>query len=34
MALTPEFGSIVPSQKQQALNTNYLNFTDPNNNDF
>ena len=34
MALTPEFGSIVPSQKQQALNTNYLNFTDPTNTDF
>ena len=28
MALNHEFGSIVPSQKQQALNTNYLNFTD------
>ena len=32
--VTPTFGSIVPSQKQQALNTNYLNFTDPNNPDF
>jgi hypothetical protein len=32
--VTPTFGSIVPSQKQQALNTNYLNFTDPNNADF
>lgn len=30
----PQFGSIIPSQKQQALNTNYLNFTDPNNADF
>jgi len=28
--VTPNFGSITPSQKQQALNTNYLNFTDPN----
>ena len=28
MALTPQFGSIKPSQKQQALDTNYLNFTD------
>ena len=26
--LTPDFGSIKPSQKQQALDTNYLNFTD------
>ena len=26
----PTFGSITPSQKQQALSTNYLNFTDPN----
>jgi hypothetical protein len=33
-AVTPTFGSIVPSQKQQALNTNYLNFTDPTNPDF
>ena len=32
--VTPTFGSITPSQKQQALNTNYLNFTDPNNPDF
>jgi len=32
--LTPTFGSIKPSQKQQALDTNYLNFTDPNNLDF
>jgi len=31
---TPQFGSITPSQKQQALNTNYLNFTDPTNPDF
>ena len=34
MALSPEFGSIVPSQKQQALNTNYLNFSDGSGNDF
>jgi hypothetical protein len=35
MALvTPSFGTIKPSQKQQALETNYLNFTDPNNADF
>lgn len=32
--LTPQFGSIKPSQKQQALDTNYLNFTDPSNADF
>lgn len=32
--LTPQFGSIKPSQKQQALDTNYLNFTDPANADF
>jgi hypothetical protein len=32
--VTPTFGSITPSQKQQALNTNYLNFTDPTNPDF
>lgn len=32
--LTPQFGSIKPSQQQQALQTNYLNFTDPNNADF
>jgi hypothetical protein len=29
MALSPDFGSIVPSQKAQALESNYLNFTDP-----
>jgi hypothetical protein len=28
MALTPTFGDITPSQKQQALSGNYLNFTD------
>ena len=33
-AVVPTFGSIKPSQKQQALDTNYLNFTDPNNADF
>jgi hypothetical protein len=32
--VTPTFGSITPSQKQQALSTNYLNFTDPTNTDF
>jgi hypothetical protein len=32
--VTPNFGTIKPSQKQQALETNYLNFTDPNNADF
>jgi hypothetical protein len=32
--VTPNFGTIKPSQKQQALDTNYLNFTDPNNLDF
>ena len=26
--ISPTFGSIIPSQKQQALNTNYLSFTD------
>lgn len=34
MALSPIYGSIVPSQKQQALETNYLNFTDGSGNDF
>ena len=28
MALTPTFGSIIPSQSQQVLNTNYLTFND------
>ena len=28
MALSPQFGSIKPSQKQQILSDNYLNFTD------
>jgi hypothetical protein len=32
--VTPQFGSIKPSQKQQALETNYLNFTDPSNPNF
>ena len=32
--VTPTFGSITPSQRQQALQTNYLNFTDPTNPDF
>ena len=30
----PQFGTIKPSQKQQALETNYLNFTDGSGNDF
>ena len=34
MALSPVYGSIVPSQKQQALETNYLNFADGSGNDF
>ena len=29
MALTPQFGSIVPSQVQEVLQTNYLQWTDP-----
>jgi hypothetical protein len=32
--VTPSFGSIKPSQKQQALETNYLNFTNGSGNDF
>lgn len=32
--VTPTFGNITPSQKQQALNTNYLNFADGSGNDF
>ena len=32
--VTPQFGSIKPSQKQQALDTNYLNFTNGSGNDF
>ena len=32
--VTPQFGSIKPSQKQQALETNYLNFTDGSGKDF
>jgi len=32
--VTPNFGTIKPSQKQQALETNYLNFTDPANANF
>lgn len=32
--VTPSFGSIKPSQKQQALDTNYLNFTNGSGNDF
>ena len=30
----PEFGSIKPSQKQQVLSTNYLQFTDKAGDDF
>ena len=30
MALSPQFGSIIPSQSQQALSTNYLNFSGAN----
>jgi len=29
MALNPQFGSIVPSQVQEVLQTNYLQWTDP-----
>jgi hypothetical protein len=32
--VTPQFGSIKPSQKQQALDTNYLNFANGSGNDF
>ena len=32
--VSPIYGSIVPSQKQQALESNYLNFTDGSGNDF
>jgi len=32
--VTPQFGSIKPSQKQQALETNYLNFANGSGNDF
>ena len=28
MAVSPTFGELVPSQKQQTLATNYLQFTD------
>ena len=28
MSLTPQFGSIVPSQKQELLDSNYLQWTD------
>ena len=34
MSLTPQFGSIVPSQKQELLNSNYLQWTDKAGNDF
>ena len=27
--LSPQFGTILPSQTQQLLNTNYLQFNDP-----
>ena len=29
MALNPQFGSIIPSQTQEVLQTNYLQWTDP-----
>ena len=29
MALTPQFGTIVPSQRQEVLQSNYLQWTDP-----
>ena len=32
--VTPQFGSIKPSQKQQTLESNYLNFTDGSGNNF
>jgi len=32
--VSPAFGTIVPSQKQQALESNYLNFTDGSGNNF
>ena len=32
--VSPIYGSIVPSQKQQTLESNYLNFTDGSGNDF
>ena len=32
--VTPQYGSIKPSQKQQPLESNYLNFTDGSGNDF
>ncbi len=31
MSLTPQFGSIVPSQKQQLLQSNYLQFNEGDN---
>ena len=31
MSLSPQFGSIIPSQKQELLNSNYLKFNDGNN---
>ena len=31
MSLTPQFGSIIPSSKQELLNSNYLKFNDGNN---
>ena len=34
MSLTPQFGSIVPSQSQVTLNSNYLQFNDGAGNDF
>jgi len=34
MSLTPQFGKIVPSQSQELLNSNYLQFNDPAGADF
>ena len=34
MSLTPQFGKIVPSQNQELLNSNYLQFNDPAGADF
>tara|TARA_R110000868_G_scaffold73960_1_gene214069 strand:+ start:3774 stop:5222 length:1449 start_codon:yes stop_codon:yes gene_type:complete len=33
-AVSPVYGSIIPSQRQQTLESNYLNFTDGSGNDF
>jgi len=31
MSLQPQFGSLIPSQKQEVLNSNYLQWTDSSN---